>query len=81
MNRERVLAIRPAVDVLLGDASGAGGLLPNTKASQEAACSRAPATIVPGRSLSHTAHTQRRLVPQRAMRDRWTAQVAAEMPE
>ena len=29
-------------------ASGAGGLLLNTKASQEAACSRAPAAIVPG---------------------------------
>ena len=28
-------------------ASGAGGLLLNTKASQEAACSRAPAAIVP----------------------------------
>ena len=29
-------------------ASGAGGLLLNTKASQEAACSCAPAAIVPG---------------------------------
>ena len=47
MVRRRVLAIRPAVDVLLGDASGAGRLLLNTKASQEAACSRAPAAIVP----------------------------------
>ena len=28
-------------------ASGAGGLLLNTKASQEAACSRAPAAIAP----------------------------------
>ena len=32
----------------MGGAPGAGGLLLNTKASQEAACSRAPATIVPG---------------------------------
>ena len=46
--RRRVLAIRPAGDILLGGASGAGGLLLNTKASQEAACSRAPAAIVPG---------------------------------
>ena len=38
-----------AEDVLMGGASGAGSLLLNTKASQEAACSRAPATIVPGR--------------------------------
>ena len=43
------LAIRPAEDVLMGGASGAGGLLLNTKASQEAVCSRAPAAIVPGR--------------------------------
>ena len=35
-------------EVLLGGASGAGSLLLNTKASQEAACSRAPAAIVPG---------------------------------
>ena len=47
------LAIRHSGDVLLGGASGAGGLLLNTKASQEAACSRAPATIVPGRVPSH----------------------------
>ena len=47
MNRERVLAIRPAGDVLMGSTSGAGSLLLNTKASQEAACSRAPAAIVP----------------------------------
>ena len=40
--------MRQAVDVLLDGASGAGGLLLNTKASQEAACSRAPAAIVPG---------------------------------
>ena len=43
------LAIRHSGDVLLGGASGASGLLLNTKASQEAACSRAPAAIVPGR--------------------------------
>ena len=43
------LAIRHSGDVLLGGASGAGSLLLNTKASQEAACSRAPAAIVPGR--------------------------------
>ena len=43
----RALAIRHSGDVLLGGASGAGSLLLNTKASQEAACSRAPATIVP----------------------------------
>ena len=42
------LAIRHSGDVLLGGAPGAGGLLLNTKASQEAACSRAPAAIVPG---------------------------------
>ena len=42
------LATRHSGDVLLGGASGAGGLLLNTKASQEAACSRAPAAIVPG---------------------------------
>ena len=33
----------------MGGASGAGSLLLNTKAAQEAACSRAPATIVPDR--------------------------------
>ena len=48
MVRRRVLAIRPAEDVLMGGASGAGCLLLNTKASQEAACSRAPAAIAPG---------------------------------
>ena len=37
-----------AGDVLMGGASGAGRLLLNTKASQEAACFRAPATTVPG---------------------------------
>ena len=42
------LATRQARDVLMGDASGAGSLLLNTKASQEAACSRAPAAIAPG---------------------------------
>ena len=41
------LATRQAVDVLLGGASGADSLLLNTKASQEAVCSRAPAAIVP----------------------------------
>ena len=40
--------MRQAGDVLMGGASGAGSLLLNTKASQEAACSRAPAAIVPG---------------------------------
>ena len=73
-------------------ASGAGRLLLNTKASQEAACSRAPDAIVPDQEPeSHDAgvsrfgengsHTQQRRMPQRAMRDRWTVQVAAEMPE
>ena len=42
------LATRQAGDSLMGGASGAGSLLLNTKASQEAACSRAPAAIVPG---------------------------------
>ena len=42
------LAIRHSGDVLLGGAPGAGSLLLNTKASQEAACSRAPAAIAPG---------------------------------
>ena len=46
----RGLAIRHSGDVLLGGASGAGSLLLNTKASQEAACSRAPAAIVPVRA-------------------------------
>ena len=40
--------MRQAGDVLLGGAPGAGGLLLNTKASQEAAFSRAPTAIVPG---------------------------------
>ena len=40
--------MRPAGDVLLGGAPGAGSLLLNTKASQEAVCSRAPAAIAPG---------------------------------
>ena len=40
--------MRQAGDILKGGASGAGRLLLNTKASQEAACSRAPAAIVPG---------------------------------
>ncbi len=47
------LATRQAGDVLLGGASGAGSLLLNTKASQEAACSRVPAATVPVRSLNH----------------------------
>ena len=42
------LATRQAGDFLMGGASGAGSLLLNTKASQEAACSRALAAIVPG---------------------------------
>ena len=42
------LAIRHSGDVLLGGAPGAGSLLLNTKASQEAVCSRAPAAIAPG---------------------------------
>ena len=42
------LATRRAGDDLMGGASGAGSLLLNTKASQEAACSCAPAAIVPG---------------------------------
>ena len=46
----RALAIRHSGDVLLGGAPGAGRLLHNTKASQEAACSRAPAAIVPGQA-------------------------------
>ena len=45
---ERFLAIRHTGDVLLGGASGAGSLLLNTKASQEAVCSREPAAIAPG---------------------------------
>ncbi len=41
-------------------ASGAGSLLLNTKASQEAACSRAPAAIVPGQEPeSHDAGVSR----------------------
>ena len=54
----RALAIRHSGGVLLGGASGAGGLLLNTKASQEAACSRAPAAIVPDQEPeSHLAAT------------------------
>ena len=45
---EGALAIRHSGDVLMGGAPGAGSLLLNTKASQEAACSCAPAAIVPG---------------------------------
>ena len=44
---EKVLAMRQDGDVLMGGASGAGRLLLNTKSSQEAACFRAPAAIVP----------------------------------
>ena len=44
----RALAIRHSGDVLLGGAPGAGSLLLNTKASQEAVCSCAPAAIAPG---------------------------------
>ena len=40
--------MRQAGDILMGGASGAGSLLLNTKASQEAACSRAPAATAPG---------------------------------
>ena len=54
------LATRQAGDVLLGGASGAGRLLLNTKASQEAACSRAPAAIVPDQGPeSHDAGVSR----------------------
>ena len=54
------LATRQAGDVLLGGASGAGSLLLNTKASQEAACSRAPAAMVPDQeSESHDAGVSR----------------------
>ncbi len=37
----------------MGGASGAGSLLLNTKASQEAACSRASAAIVSDREPEH----------------------------
>ena len=54
------LAIRHSGDVLLSGAPGASSLLLNTKASQEAACSRAPAAIVPGREPeSHDAGVSR----------------------
>ena len=44
----------------MGGASGAGSLLLNTKASQEAACSRAPAAIVPDQGPeSHDAGVSR----------------------
>ena len=56
----RALAIRHSGDVLLGGASGASSLLLNTKASQEAACSRASAAIVPGQKPeSHGAGVSR----------------------
>ena len=45
---------------LIKGASGAGGLLLNTKASQEAACSRAPDAIVPDQEPeSHDAGVSR----------------------
>ena len=43
----------------MGGASGAGGLLLNTKASQEAACSRAPAAIVPDHKPARDAGVSR----------------------
>ena len=44
----------------MGGASGAGSLLLNTKASQVAACSRAPVAIVPGQQPeSHDAGVSR----------------------
>ena len=44
----------------MGGASGTGSLLLNTKASQEAACSRAPVAIVPGQQPeSHDAGVSR----------------------
>ena len=51
--------MRQAGDVLMGGASGAGGLLLNTKASQEAACSRAPAAIVSGQEPARGAGMSR----------------------
>ena len=52
--------MRQAGDSLMGGASGAGSLLLNTKASQEAACSRAPAAIVSGQEPeSHGAGVSR----------------------
>ena len=54
------LVIRHSGYVLLGGASGAGSLMLNTKASHEAARSRAPAAIVPGREPeSHDAGVSR----------------------
>ena len=70
--------MRQAGDVLIGGASGAGGLLLNTKASQEAACSRAPAAIVPVRSLNHATQVW---MSQRAMQVRRKVQVAADSPK
>ena len=51
--------MRQAGDVLMGGASGAGGLLLNTKASQEAVCSRAPAAIVSGQEPARGAGVSR----------------------
>ena len=43
----------------MGGASGMGSLLLNTKASQEAACFRAPAAIVPGQGPARDAGVSR----------------------
>ena len=43
----------------MGGASGAGSLLLNTKASQEAACSRAPAATVPDQEPARDAGVSR----------------------
>ena len=43
----------------MGGASGAGSLLLNTKASQEATCFRAPAAIVPGQEPARDAGVSR----------------------
>ena len=66
---ERVLATRHTGDVLQGGVPGTGNIQLNTKASQEAACSRAPAAIVPG---PESAHTWKRRMSQRALRGRKT---------
>ncbi len=47
--KSAAICFRPRIKV--GGAPGAGGLLLNTKASQEAACSRAPAAIVSSQEL------------------------------
>ena len=76
---------------LIKGASGAGRLLLNTKASQEAACSRAPATIVPGQKPeSHDAGVSRfgengshlaEVDAAESYARQVTVQVAAETPE